>query len=407
MVLVRFVHHSCPPVSLMSMEYELADDWTKLGLAVTDMVNGHVESTFSITTGKWTTPKFVEDPYLRIHGLAPALNYGQQVYEGLKAYRSAADQILLFRPQFHAARMQHSADVVSIPPVPTDHFLECVNLAVARNAEWVPPHASGAALYVRPVLLGSAAHFALTPPTEYTFCVYVQPFSTYHGISPLPAVVLEDFDRAAPRGTGHAKIGGNYAPVMKWSEKAKKEGYPMTLHLDSATHSEIDEFSTSGFLGAKMDGDKPVLVVPKSDNIIGSVTSDSCMQIARSLGWTVEHRSVKYEELATFKEVMAVGTAAALVPIRSITRTSRDDHFVYTEGTTAGPVCQQLYAALTKIQRGEVEDQFGWREEVKGTSDIAVSKNESTLRMLCDVCCRLEIHTGLGLVAELLSPFSV
>ena len=189
--------------------------------------------------------------------------------------------------------MQHSAEVVSIPAVPTDHFLECVNLAVARNAEWVPPHASGAALYVRPVLLGSAAHFALTPPAEFTFCVYVQPFSTYHGIAPLPAVVLEDFDRAAPRGTGHAKIGGNYAPVMKWSEKAKKEGFPMTLHLDSATHSEIDEFSTSGFLGAKMDGDKPVLVVPKSDNIIGSVTSDSCMQIARSLGWTVEHRSVR------------------------------------------------------------------------------------------------------------------
>ncbi|GMF75037.1 unnamed protein product [Aspergillus oryzae] len=260
-------------------------------------------------------------------------------------------------------------EVVSIPAVPTDHFLECVNLAVARNAEWVPPHASGAALYVRPVLLGSAAHFALTPPAEFTFCVYVQPFSTYHGIAPLPAVVLEDFDRAAPRGTGHAKIGGNYAPVMKWSEKAKKEGFPMTLHLDSATHSEIDEFSTSGFLGAKMDGDKPVLVVPKSDNIIGSVTSDSCMQIARSLGWTVEHRS----ELATFKEVMAVGTAAALVPIRSITRESRDDHFVYTEEKSAGPVCQQLYAALTKIQRGEAEDQFGWREEVKGTSDVGSS----------------------------------
>ncbi|GMG08857.1 unnamed protein product [Aspergillus oryzae] len=260
-------------------------------------------------------------------------------------------------------------EVVSIPAVPTDHFLECVNLAVARNAEWVPPHASGAALYVRPVLLGSAAHFALTPPAEFTFCVYVQPFSTYHGIAPLPAVVLEDFDRAAPRGTGHAKIGGNYAPVMKWSEKAKKEGFPMTLHLDSATHSEIDEFSTSGFLGAKMDGDKPVLVVPKSDNIIGSVTSDSCMQIARSLGWTVEHRS----ELATFKEVMAAGTAAALVPIRSITRKSRDDHFVYTEEKSAGPVCQQLYAALTKIQRGEAEDQFGWREEVKGTSDVGSS----------------------------------
>ncbi|KAF7590227.1 hypothetical protein BBP40_003111 [Aspergillus hancockii] len=345
-------------------------EWTKLGLAVTDIVNGHVESTFSMETGTWTAPRFVADPYLRIHGLAPALNYGQQVYEGLKAYRSATNQILLFRPQFHAARMQHSADVVSIPPVPTEHFLACVNLAVAQNAEWVPPHASGAALYIRPVLLGSSAHFALTPPAEYTFCVYVQPFSTYHGIAPLPAVVLEEFDRAAPRGTGHAKIGGNYAPVMKWSEKAKKEGFPMTLHLDSATRSEIDEFSTSGFLGVRMDGDSPVLVVPKSENIIGSVTSDSCMQIGRSLGWTVEHRPVKYDELATFKEVMAVGTAAALVPIRSITYKSRGDRFVYTEETSAGPVCQQLYAALTGIQRGENTDQFGWCAVVEKAADV-------------------------------------
>ncbi|KAJ5674927.1 Branched-chain amino acid aminotransferase II [Penicillium maclennaniae] len=349
-------------------------EWTKLGLAVTDMVNGHIESTYSVEGGEWTTPKFVTDPYLRIHGLAPALNYGQQVYEGLKAYRTSSGKIQIFRPHFHAARMQHSADVVSIPPVPIEHFIAAVNAAVAHNAEWVPPHSSGAALYIRPVLFGSRGHLALTPPTEYMLCVYVQPFSSYHGISPLPAVIMEDFDRAAPKGTGHAKIGGNYAPVMKWSEKATKAGFPMTLHLDSKSGEDIDEFSTSGFLGVqikKQEGEKQqvVLVVPKSDNIINSVTSDSLMAIGKDLGYQVEHRTVKYAELSTFSEVMAVGTAACLVPIRSITHQSHGDQFVYTGEKTTGPVCQKLYVELTGTQRGDSEDGRGWCFEVKQVLD--------------------------------------
>lgn len=193
--------------------------------------------------------------------------------------------------------MQHSADVVSIPPMPIDQFVAAVNAAVEHNAEWVPPYSSGAALYLRPLLFGSSGHLALTPPTEYKFCVYVQPFANYHGTAPLPAVVLEEFDRAAPKGTGHAKIGGNYAPVYKWSKEAMKAGFPLTLHLDSKTGEDIDEFSTSGFMGVrtKIEAGKPdqvVLVVPKSDNIINSVTSDSLMAIGKDLGYQVEHRTV-------------------------------------------------------------------------------------------------------------------
>ncbi|OJJ94688.1 hypothetical protein ASPACDRAFT_37467, partial [Aspergillus aculeatus ATCC 16872] len=334
------------------------------------LVNGHIESTYTAKTGEWSSPKFIANPYLRVHGLAPGLNYGQQVYEGLKAYRTPAGAIQIFRPHFHATRMQHSASIVSIPPVPIKLFLEAVNSAVAQNAEWVPPHSTGAALYIRPVVFGSSGHFALTPPSEYTFCVYVQPFGTYHGIAPLPALVLEEFDRAAPKGTGHAKIGGNYAPVMKWSGQALKEGYPITLHLDSKTGTQIDEFSTSGFLGVRIDReegkpDQVVLLVPKSENIIKSVTSDSVMEIGKKLGYRVEHRSVMYTELASLSEVMAVGTAAALVPIRSIERKSTGDRFVYTEEKTAGPVCQKLYAELTSIQRGEAEDSFGWCREIE------------------------------------------
>jgi branched-chain amino acid aminotransferase len=236
----------------------------------------------------------VTDPYIRIHGMAPALNYGQQAYEGLKAFRLPGDNaIALFRPDRNAARMRHSAEFVSIPPVPEDLFLTAVKAAVALNAEYVPPHDTGAAMYVRPQIYGSSAQLGLNPPEEYTFAVYVLPTGVYHGTHPVKALILDDFDRAAPNGTGSAKVGGNYAPVLRWSEKARREGYGITLHLDSKRHEEVDEFSTSGFIGALV-GDKGdvTLVVPNSKAVIDSVTSDSVLQIGRSFGWAVEKRTV-------------------------------------------------------------------------------------------------------------------
>lgn len=162
------------------------------------------------------------------------------------------------------------------------------------NAAYVPPHETGAAMYIRPLIFGSSAQLGLNPPEEYTFCVYVLPVGVYHGVHPVKALILEDFDRAAPDGTGSAKVGGNYAPVLKWSDKARNEGYGITLHLDSKTRSEIDEFSTSGFIGVKGTGDDITLVTPDSKCVISSVTSDSCLEIARSFGWKTETRSVSF-----------------------------------------------------------------------------------------------------------------
>ena len=260
-------------------------------------VNGHIESTYSVKTGKWTTPKFVTSPYLSIHGMAPGLNYGQQCYEGLKAFRAPDDKTInIFRAQENAKRMQHSASYISIPEVPVEHFSKCVHLAVALNAAYVPPHRTGAAMYIRPLLFGSSAQLGLSPPEEYTFLVYVLPTGVYHGIHPIDALILEDFDRAAPEGTGSAKVGGNYAPVLRFSERARNEGFGITLHLDSKTRTEIDEFSTSGFIGIKGDaaeGKDVTLVVPDSKNVINSVTSDSAFKIAKSWGWKVEKRPVR------------------------------------------------------------------------------------------------------------------
>ncbi|RFU28642.1 hypothetical protein B7463_g7703, partial [Scytalidium lignicola] len=271
--------------------------------------------------------------------------------------------------------MAHSACVISIPPPPISLFLRCVRLAVSQNAAYVPPHGTpNSFMYIRPLLFGSSPQISLVPPDEYTLCVYVTPAQSYHGSQPLDAVILEEFDRAAPRGTGAAKVGGNYAPVMRWSDRARSEGYHLTLHLDSKTHTEIDEFSTSAFLGIKTQaGEQPVLVVPDSAAIIASVTSQSCQVLAEAFGWKVEKRAIKLDELSSFSEVIAAGTAATLVPVRSITSKSTEQKFSFNCSDLApGPMCMMLLDAIQKIQQGDAVDFFNWCDPVEGRKPAAL-----------------------------------
>jgi len=349
-------------------------DWANMGFKIRE-VNGHVESHYSVSTGEWTAPEFVEDPYLRIHGMAPGLNYGMQCYEGMKAFRAPNNTINIFRPNKNAERMQHSASFISIPEVPSEHFLKCCNLAVGMNAAYVAPHETGGAMYIRPLLFGSSAQLGLNPPQEYTFVVYCVPTGVYHGTNPVDAVILEDFDRAAPEGTGSAKVGGNYAPVLRHSEKAYKAGYGITLHLDSKTRSMVDEFSTSAFIGVKKDGDKVKLIASKSKNIIKSVTGDSVLRIAESFGWETESREIAYDEMKTFDEVLAAGTAAALVPIKSITMDSRGDKFTYPAAEKeVPPVCAKLLSTLKGLQQGKIEDKQNWLYKVERPQQFGQTK---------------------------------
>jgi branched-chain amino acid aminotransferase len=351
----------------------LPPDWSDVGFKVRE-VNGHIESTFSHSQGgKWSPPKFVASPHLSIHGMASGLNYGVQAFEGMKAFRTPNGQIAIFRPDQNAKRIQHSATYITAPAIPEEHFVRCVTLAIASNAEYVPPCETGAAMYVRPLLFGSSAQLALNACDEYTFVVFVMPTGVYHGLHAVDALVLEEFDRAAPEGTGSAKLGGNYAPVLKWSDKARSEGFGITLHLDSKTRSEIDEFSTAGFIGVKQqENDTVTLAVPDSKNVIKSVTSDSVCQIARDLfGFKVEKRPILYEELPHFTEVMAAGTAASLVPVKGITMRSRGDKFEYAgkEDGEPGPVCLKLLKTLKDIQQGKVKDSFGWNVVVEAAPE--------------------------------------
>jgi len=334
-------------------------DWTKLGVGVVRQVNGHIQSTWTELTGEWSEPRFVNNPKLEISGLASGLNYGMQAYEGIKAVRDSAGHIRIFRPDMHASRMQHSCQCVSIPKIPTLHFQRCVSLAVSLNAEFVPPCEAPAALYIRPMAFGSGGQLNIIPPNEFTFCVFVQPTGALLGhAAPVSALVLEEYDRAAPRGTGSAKVGGNYAPMMRWQRKAKEEGYGITLHLDSQTQTQIEEFSAAGFIAVRnivpSEGDggagKYTLIVPDSATIIQSVTSDSCIQLAKALGWEVQVRPVLYDELKTFDEVLAVGTAAVVVPIKSITRKSRSETILYEQESNG--CFNILFQKILDVQRG-------------------------------------------------------
>ena len=271
-----------------------------------------------------------------------------------------------------------------MPPVPVDMFLQACRAAVALNAAYVPPYESGGALYLRPQLYGSDARLLPSAPhEEYTFCVFVVPIGVYNGMQALKALILDDFDRAAPKGTGHAKVGGNYAPVLRWSKRAKAEGFGVTLHLDSTRHEEVDEFSTSAFIGVRSDGgDDVTLVVPDSPCVIDSITSDSMQRIARSYGWKVEKRPIPYTELPMFSEVLAAGTRVALLPIRSITRRrmtrrlpscprlcvdgeSETMRYLSDEQDIGGPVYLKLQARLKAIQLGKIKDEDGWLVEVR------------------------------------------
>ncbi|KAN0061661.1 hypothetical protein ACQY0O_005652 [Thecaphora frezii] len=367
-------------------------EWEQLGFSERQ-VNGHVRVTYK--DGKWGQPEFHRGTDLTIHYAAPCLNYGQQAFEGIKAFRTAAGSVHIFRPQENWKRMNLSARAASMPELPQETFLESLRAVVAGNLEFVPPYqknASAGALYIRPLLLATGPRLILDSPEDFTFVVWVSPVGSLYGSTKaIPAVdgfVLDTFDRTAPMGTGHTKLGGNYAPVFGPTREAKKKGYAITLHLDSATRTYVDEFSTSNALAIQKQGESTTLVVPESISILRSVTKISVVDIAEKLlGWKVELRPVAFEEVKskTFQEFLAAGTAAGITPVRSISFNTQkprlasggstaeangprfefppDNEVVridFGDGQTAGEGARTLFDQLTSYQCGDQEDVFGW-----------------------------------------------
>jgi branched-chain amino acid aminotransferase len=335
-------------------------DWKNLpfGYMKTDY---NVRCTYR--NGKWGELEVSDSEHINIHIAATALHYGQEAFEGMKAYRGEDGKIRLFRWEENAKRMMRSAEGIIMAQVPAELFREAVMKAVTLNKRFVPPCGSGATLYIRPLLFGSGAEVGVRPSSEYTFVVFVTPVGPYFkgGVKPVTTRICREYDRAAPLGTGNIKVGGNYAASLRAIIKARDEGYANALFLDAKEKNYIDECGPANFFGIKNN----TYVTPKSDSILPSITNMSLIEIAGSLGMKVERRPVPVDELAEFEEVGACGTAAVISPICSIDDPATGKSYKYCKDGKPGPWTMKLYNELTGIQNGDVEDRFGWMTVVE------------------------------------------
>jgi branched-chain amino acid aminotransferase len=308
--------------------------------------------------GKWGELEISSDEHVNIHMAATGLHYGQEVFEGLKAFMGKDGKVRLFRVEENARRMYDSADGIMMAKIPEEIFIEAVKKAVKLNMRFVPPYESGAALYVRPLLFGAGPKIGVSPADEYLFMVFVMPVGPYfkEGFKPTNMMISRQFDRAAPLGTGKYKVGGNYAAGMKAGELAHSKGYAAVLYLDSKEKKYIDECGPANFFGIKDN----TYITPESDSILPSITNKSLIQLAKDMGLKTERRKVPLEELDTFEEAGACGTAAVISPIGRIDDIDTGKSYVYSTDGKPGEISEKLYNKLRAIQYGDEPDPYGW-----------------------------------------------
>ncbi len=330
-------------------------EWNKLKFSYTKtctIVYSHYKD------GKWSQLASSTDDNIRINALSASLQYGIQAFEGLKAYRGADGKARLFRPQDNAKRLRRSADFLGIESPPVTMFIEACKRAVKENIDFLPPYESGATMYIRPFLLGVGPQIDLVSPQEVLFIIAVVPVSSFAGTIEKPAKVLlaRDHDRAAPMGSGSYKIGGNYAASMVAGMKAKKKGYATLLYLDSAERKHIDEFSSSNFFAIK--GNK--YITPNSESVLPSITNNSLMVLAKESGMSVERRKITLEEINTFDEIGACGTAVVILPVSSVEDPQTNTTYKPYSSSKTGKKSLMLHKMLTGIQFGDIKDLHNW-----------------------------------------------
>jgi len=332
-------------------------DWSKLTFSYRP-VNCHVE--YHYKNGQWDKGEEKTSPFITLSIAAECLHYGQEAFEGLKAYRGEDGKVRVFRMEMNAKRLQNSAHRSCMAPVPVELFEEAVERAVKANIEFVPPYGTGATMYIRSLLIGTGPQIGVAPSAEYTFIVMVMPVGAYYkgGLQAVRACLVDEYDRAAPRGTGMVKMAGNYAASLLPHEKAKEAGFPIDLYLDAAQHKYVEEFGSSNFIAITKDGK---YVTPDSSSVLPSITNDGLQQVARDLGITVEKRPIDFvKEIGDFAEVAACGTAVVITPVSEIVRLSTGESWKMPTGDSCGPVLQKLYDTYTGIQWGKLPDTHGW-----------------------------------------------
>ncbi len=330
-------------------------DWTNLGF-------GYIKTDYRYVSnfkdGCWDNGVLTEDEMIQLHECACVLQYAQTCFEGLKAYRTEDDRVVCFRPDMNAKRMSDTAKRLEMPVFPEDRFVDAVEKVVKANLDFVPPYGSGATLYIRPYLFGSNAVIGVKPATEYQFRIFTTPVGPYFkgGVKPL-TLRIPDFDRAAPRGTGHVKAGLNYAMSLHPIVDAHNKGFNENMYLDSATRSKVEETGGANIIFVTKDNK---VVTPKSDTILPSITRRSLMYVAEHyLGLEAEEREVPVEELKEFKECALCGTAAVLSPVGKVV--NHNEEILFPSGMeNMGEITKKLYDTLTGIQMGRIEAPEGW-----------------------------------------------
>ncbi len=328
-------------------------DWSNLSFAYKD-TDYNVRCYHR--NGEWGELEVSSSNTINLHMAATALHYGQEAFEGMKAFMGKDGKIRIFRWEENARRLINSAKGIMMEPVPEELFKSAIIKAVQLNEKYVPPYGTGASLYIRPLLIGSGPRVGVKPADEYLFMVFVTPVGPYfkEGFNPVKIQIARDVDRAAPQGTGRYKVGGNYAASLGSGVRAHDEGFAACLYLDAKEKKYIDEAGPANFFGIKEN----TYVTPKSDSILPSITNKSLQQLAKDMGLKVEQRPVPVEELPTFDEVGACGTAAVISPVKEIQ--DRDTGDVYNYGDKPGTISTKLYHKLQAIQNGDEEDQHGW-----------------------------------------------
>lgn len=335
-------------------------DWKNLGF-------GYIKTDYNVRcynrNGKWGELEISSSEVLNIHIGATALHYGQESFEGMKAYMGKDGNVRIFRWRDNAERMRNSARGIKLAEVPDELFHNAIVKAVNLNRKYIPPYGTGAALYIRPLLLGTGPEIGVKPAKEYFFMVFVMPVGPYfkEGFKPVDIMICRDFDRAAPLGTGNIKVGGNYAASLVSLEKAHSNGYATAMYLDAKEKRYIDECGPANFFGIKGN----TYITPDSITILPSITNKSLKTLAEDMGMSVEIRRVAVEELAEFDEAGACGTAAVISPIRSVADLDSNTVFTISKNGKPGPISTRLYERLLAIQYGDEPDMFGWIEIVK------------------------------------------
>jgi len=330
-------------------------DWGNLSF-------GYIKTDYNIRClykdDKWGELEVSASEYLTVHMAATGLHYGQEAFEGLKAYRGKDNKIRLFRWEDNAKRLISSAEGILMAKVPIELFRDAIFKAVRLNEKYVPPYGLGASLYIRPLLFGSGAEVGVNPGKEYTFMVFVTPVGPYFkgGIRPVDMLVSRKYDRAAPQGTGAYKVGGNYAASLRAIVESRNQGYANVVFLDAREKKYIDECGPANFFAIKGN----TYITPKSESILPSITNKSLIEIAESIGLKTEIRKIALEELNEFDEAGACGTAAVISPIRKIIDPDNNHIYEFCKDGEPGPIQMKLYNQLVGIQYGDLPDQFGW-----------------------------------------------